>query len=615
MKNPVQPKARPSKKCNHAKRFFTIPLAIGLMVIMFQCEKEPQVIDLPDFLPEAKAEYDTSYTIAIDTVKLKAIDKETAVEKDQSYLCRTSRHSVSENPAEFANSDPLVEVLWPGLIIKGSSAYRGIPVVIPCEDHRKNITVSLSVVSGGSGTYNREIKPVMSQINQAMNSILSGYNGGAPARYSYSMELITSQQHLEAALRAGWSSPVHNLTTAAGFNFNEYKSTLLVTLTQSFFTFSIDALSEATAFTEGKTPAELESYIKPEADGTPNPLAYISSVTYGRVYKLLYTTTDKSFDLAAAVNYAYNGAINDVNVGVSAAYQQRLSSLNVQVWQVGGDASSGLETAFINNPTDISSVKNFIVEGARFSKDNVGAPISYTIRSLKENYLLSINNTLEYDSREYIAIADPTDENTVTDIDGNVYYTVTLGTQTWMAENLKTTRYNDGEGIPLVTDAQAWGLLTTPGFCWYDNKPSEYKTPYGALYNFFTVKTGKLCPAGWHVPDISEWRILAIGLAGEEYAGGHLKEAGTAHWQAPNTGATNSSGFTALPGGGRGWNSAQGKWIFSEMGTVCYFYSSTPRNAGANFVGLSYSDAKAFMSGGNGTGSESGLSVRCVKDY
>ena len=138
----------------------------------------------------------------------------------------------------------------------------------------------------------------------------------------------------------------------------------------------------------------------------------------------------------------------------------------------------------------------------------------------------------------------------VTDIDGNVYQTVTIGTQVWMVENLKTTRYIDGTAIPLDTNSSTWGGLTTPGYCWY-NDSAIYGNTYGALYNWYAVNTGKLAPAGWHVPTDSEWTVLTTYLGGETVAGGKLKDTGTTYWQSPNTGATNASGFLALPGGFR----------------------------------------------------------------
>ena len=139
----------------------------------------------------------------------------------------------------------------------------------------------------------------------------------------------------------------------------------------------------------------------------------------------------------------------------------------------------------------------------------------------------------------------------VSDADGNGYHSVIIGTQEWLVENLKTTKYNDGTAIPLITANSAWANLTTAGYCFYDNDAGINKATYGALYNWYTVNTGKLCPAGWHVPSDADWITLTNYLGGENLAGGKLKETGTAHWVTPNQGATNSSGFTALPGGYR----------------------------------------------------------------
>lgn len=144
----------------------------------------------------------------------------------------------------------------------------------------------------------------------------------------------------------------------------------------------------------------------------------------------------------------------------------------------------------------------------------------------------------------------------IADADGNTYNTVTIGNQVWMAENLKTTIYNDNTEIPLIVDNSVWAGAVIPGYCWYNNDAISYKDVYGALYNWYALDTAvngvkNLCPVGWHLPEDGEWIILTNYLGGEGVAGGKLKETGTAHWQTPNVGATNSSGFTGLPGGGR----------------------------------------------------------------
>lgn len=123
----------------------------------------------------------------------------------------------------------------------------------------------------------------------------------------------------------------------------------------------------------------------------------------------------------------------------------------------------------------------------------------------------------------------PAPDGTVTDIEGNVYPTMKIGTQSLMVENLRVTKFNDNTAIPLVTNATDWKILFTPGYCWYNNDPATNKNIYGALYNWFTVNTGKLCPTGWHVPTDAEWITLTTYL-GNVNAGGKLKETGTTHW-------------------------------------------------------------------------------------
>ncbi|MGM0667339.1 MAG: fibrobacter succinogenes major paralogous domain-containing protein [Bacteroidota bacterium] len=158
----------------------------------------------------------------------------------------------------------------------------------------------------------------------------------------------------------------------------------------------------------------------------------------------------------------------------------------------------------------------------------------------------------------------------LTDIDGNTYNIITIGTQLWMQENLKVTKLNNGTSIPLVKDNDIWLQTDDPGYSWYDNDEDTYGDTYGAFYNWHTVNTGMLCPDGWHVPSDDEWTALTDFLGGEEVAGGKLKEAGTEHWYSPNTGATNESGFTGLPGGYRS-NGGQ----YYSMGWTGNWWTST----------------------------------------
>lgn len=169
--------------------------------------------------------------------------------------------------------------------------------------------------------------------------------------------------------------------------------------------------------------------------------------------------------------------------------------------------------------------------------------------------------------------------NTVYDYDGNLYHTIVIGDQTWMVENLKVTHLNDGQPIPNAQPDSLWvvfGNYVTgiPAYCWYNND-IEYKISYGAIYNWHAVNSGKLAPAGWHVPTHQEWITLCetvVAIYGGNAHAGYLKEAGTEHWLEPNYMASNVSGFTALPSGYRGFWNGPG---FHSLGEQAYFWTSS----------------------------------------
>jgi uncharacterized protein (TIGR02145 family) len=199
---------------------------------------------------------------------------------------------------------------------------------------------------------------------------------------------------------------------------------------------------------------------------------------------------------------------------------------------------------------------------------------------------------------------------TMTDQEGNIYKTITIGTQTWMAENLRTAIYNDGTVIPMVTEKTTWANLTSGAYCNYNNTTnSDTIATYGRLYNWFAVNTGKLAPKGWHVPTDDEWTTLTNILGGSSTAGGKLKEAGTIHWNGSNLGATNESGFTALPGGIRGTNG-----VFDGIGGYGYWWSVTEYDASSSWVWdwAMYYDGSYVLR--DLDYEELGFSVRCVKD-
>jgi uncharacterized protein (TIGR02145 family) len=200
----------------------------------------------------------------------------------------------------------------------------------------------------------------------------------------------------------------------------------------------------------------------------------------------------------------------------------------------------------------------------------------------------------------------------VTDIDNNTYPTIILGTQEWMAENLKVTHYRNGDLIPNITEGAQWNSLSTGAFCWYNNDVN-WKDAYGGLYNWYTVADNRnVCPSGWHIPTDAEWTVLTNYLGGAVVAGGKLKSTRTTpdispRWDLPNTGATNQSGFSGFPGGYREYDGAfnnngqEGAWWGSTQGSSIGAYGRV-----LNFDNENTDRGNYFM--------KDGFSVRCLKD-
>ncbi|MEI6089295.1 MAG: FISUMP domain-containing protein [bacterium] len=188
------------------------------------------------------------------------------------------------------------------------------------------------------------------------------------------------------------------------------------------------------------------------------------------------------------------------------------------------------------------------------------------------------------------------------------YESVVIGAQEWMKKNLDVSTYRNGDPIPQVTDPTAWANLTTGAWCYYNNDPNN-ATTYGKLYNWYAVIDPRgLAPMGWHIPTNSEFNNLSNFLGGDNAAGGKMKESGNSHWKSPNTGATNTSGFTGLPGGYRIYD---GK--FDLIGYFGSWWSATELNAtNGNARSLNYNQNGVASSGG--ANKKDGNSVRCIKD-
>ncbi|MBK8501334.1 MAG: fibrobacter succinogenes major paralogous domain-containing protein [Saprospiraceae bacterium] len=266
--------------------------------------------------------------------------------------------------------------------------------------------------------------------------------------------------------------------------------------------------------------------------------------------------------------------------------------------------------------TIVYSQEKLEIEGAIVIKNSEdGTPVPGTIR-----FNPTTNDFEGWNGLQWVSLTGFQYEiGEMMDQDGNTYPTVMIGTQEWMAKNLRTTTYYNGDDISLIgNDAvgdAAWTAANYGAYAVYDTTGTGYQSfdvnEFGNVYNWYAVNDGRgLCPTGWHVPsgdDVnSEWKTLRDFLGGLGVAGGPMKEAGTAHWNSPNQGATNSSGFTGLPGGFRLSDGS-----FSSLGSIAFLWSSTEAGANAWYRNLS----SGFASVGEFIGVKRlGFSVRCLRD-
>jgi len=197
---------------------------------------------------------------------------------------------------------------------------------------------------------------------------------------------------------------------------------------------------------------------------------------------------------------------------------------------------------------------------------------------------------------------------TVTDVDGNTYNTVSIGDQVWLSENLKVTKFNNQEPIPLVLDDAQWPIQNQSAYCYYQASMDNVNI-YGNLYNWYVVKDSRnVCPSGYYVPSITEWEELVTFLGGTSVAGGKLKELGFSHWANPNTGADNSSNYTLLPSGWRANNNG----VYENLSYMTYLWSSTPLDAmNSSILLVGYDSQAAYTSESHIL---TGLPIRCLKD-
>jgi len=285
---------------------------------------------------------------------------------------------------------------------------------------------------------------------------------------------------------------------------------------------------------------------------------------------------------------------------ISVAHTTAISGGNISTDGGATVTARGICWSINHNPT-ISDSK--IIEGTGigiFTSNMTGLPDGTTlyVRSFATNNVgTAYGNEVEFKT---IPIS-------ITDGEGNIYHTTIIGTQVWLVENLVATKYRNGDPVPLISENSQWEALSTGAYSSQLNDPAN-STIYGHLYNWYTVADiRKIAPAGWHIPSETEWTTLMDYLGGEPNAGGKLKETGLAHWLSPNDGATNETGFTALPGGYRNSNGS-----FSNPGYLGVWWSTSEQSINDAYALFTYNAGTQLH--GEPNDKNLGFSIRCIMD-
>jgi uncharacterized protein (TIGR02145 family) len=353
-----------------------------------------------------------------------------------------------------------------------------------------------------------------------------------------------------------------------------------------------------------------------------NPLIIFHGRKYENSFSFFYNyegdrvLTDRQFIYHLFINvyYVKTSALDVIEIDVPTVTTSFLTDDEDKVAYAGGEVTHAGEIS--DNWIELVTERGIFLNG---SKIKLGQGVGSFVMELQD-----LEPQKHYILRAYVINSAGNgygeEVRFVLDIDENIYRTVIIGDQEWFAKNLKTTKLNEGTPIPYTDDKYLWEDAyydQTPAYTWYDNDINN-KYIYGALYNWYTVDTDKLCPIGWHVPSFDEYLELVEYAGGIDVAGGKLKAAGTTHWKSPNTGATNEFGLTALPGGGyfhQDLVNHQYDFGFGRLGRSGYWWT-TDSGSGESygysvFVELNYNKESAEShSYWGGTG----FSVLCVKD-
>lgn len=320
------------------------------------------------------------------------------------YVEKRDYYSALTHPDKFVLYNVNAAVLWPGNLIQGVSIPSGALSPIPISGpKRQPIQIFMSIVTGSGGDYLENIEnPTGSRVFAAMNGIVGQHYGSTPGQSALQISRVYNMQHIMFNLNAGYSVPSTDIAGSFNFNWEEEKERIMVKFAQQYYSLAVDPMQDASdVFSPGVRASELIPFTAPD-----NPVCYIDSVTFGRLFVFIYESENSEIDLEGKISAAFQG-MNKGSADAEAAYRDVVQNSTIKAYSLGGNAQEALDTS-----TDFSRLKDYLINGAFLSADSPGAPISYTLRYLKNANPVRLNNTLEYHVDMVVPVGEPESEPT-----------------------------------------------------------------------------------------------------------------------------------------------------------------------------------------------------------
>jgi len=375
-----------------------------LPIFLVSCEKDPVgTVDYTEIINNAGSfeEFEESYSESEP-------EESEEFSGNELYFCTRRTVSLTQGYSDYPQFDPNTQVIFPGNLLQGNTLGNATPSAIPVE--RGPGTIVITLVNGASSASRRLDVVGLGSVYDAMNEIIADNPGDLPARTTYSMERITSREQLGVSLRAEYSNLTTNVQGSFSYNEDVSYNRFLVRLTQSYYTIAFEAPTDPSHFFgENVTEEQLRRYIQPE-----NPAAYVSSVTYGRIFYLLIQSTDSYQEMRASIDASFNGAVASGSIGGDVKYVSELSSVQIGGYAIGGN--SGQAAAALTG--DFEALRTFVEEGGTIT---TGQPLSYTVNAANDPARqLKVKVATEYDIVDCAPLSDAL-------FDGVAWYRGSLG--------------------------------------------------------------------------------------------------------------------------------------------------------------------------------------------